>query len=106
MFKRLIHRYPLLRVKGLHDKALTPLRPQKGRETHQSLCQKINSLLGRMREQALPGAAFPDRQRADVVPRSPGRDGVKLVQARGADDVQDEVELVAVVPSGEEGSPR
>ena len=59
-----------------------------------------------MREQGLPGAAFPDRQRADVVPRSPGRDGVKLIQARGADNVQDEVELVTVVPSGEEGSPR
>lgn len=58
-----------------------------------------------MREQGLPGAAFPDRQRADVVPRSPGRDGVKLVQAWGADNVQDEVELVAVVPSGEEWSP-
>ena len=58
-----------------------------------------------MRKQGLPGAAFPDRQRADVVPRSPGRDGVKLVKARGADNVQDEVELVTVVPSGEEGSP-
>jgi hypothetical protein len=48
------------------------------------------------------GAALADRKRADVLARAAGGDAVVFVEAGGAEDVEDEGELVVVVPAGKE----
>ena len=73
--------------------------------THQCLLQKVDRLGRRLGEQRRERASLADGQRADVVARAARRDPVELLERRRTDHVQDQVELVPVVPPGEERPP-
>ena len=72
----------------------------------QRLRQEIDRHRGGVREERRKRSLLPERERADVVPASPGRDRVELVERGRAEDVEDERELMVVVPAGEKGFPR
>ena len=87
-----------------NQKVITPKQTTTC-DTHQRLLQKVDRLRGRLREERRERAAFPDGQRADVVARAARGDAVELLERRRADHVQDQVELVPIVPPGEERPP-
>lgn len=58
-----------------------------------------------MREERGEWSPLPDGQRSDVIARATGGDAVELLQTRRADDVEDELQLVAVVAPREQRTP-
>ncbi|KAG5458717.1 MAG: hypothetical protein BJ554DRAFT_1008, partial [Olpidium bornovanus] len=58
-----------------------------------------------LREHLLERGLFFERQAAYVIPRPPALDRVKVVHGRSAEAVEDEGELVVVVPPREQGLP-
>ena len=85
----------------LRDEAEHPA-PKK---TYQGLLQKVDRVGRRLGEQRSERTALADGERADVVARAARGDAVELLERRRADHVQDQVELVPVVPPGEERPP-
>lgn len=109
MLQSLLDRHPLLGIKRLrrsknnistahlHFPASHSLS-----STYQSPVQEIDGVRARIRKHCRERPSFPDIQSSDIVPRTPRGDRVELLDGRRADDVEDEVELVTVVSSGEE----
>lgn len=64
--------------------------------------EEVERLGRRLGEEGGERPALADRQGADVVARAPGCDRIELVERRRANHIEDEVELVPVVPAGEE----
>ena len=80
------------------------IAPAKSRHevTHQGLSEEIDRVRICVREELRKGLLLPERQRTDVVPRAARRDRVELVEGRRAEYVEDESELVMIVPPREE----
>lgn len=69
---------------------------------YQSLVEEINRFYRGVRKQRGEWSPLADGQRSDVIARAAGGDAVELLQTRRADDVEDEIQLVAVVASREQ----
>ncbi|KAG5462802.1 MAG: hypothetical protein BJ554DRAFT_3486, partial [Olpidium bornovanus] len=63
------------------------------------------TIVRRLRQQLLEAHSFFARKTADVVTGPPALDRVEVVHARGAEGVQDEGQLVVVVPAGKQRPP-
>ena len=94
----------LFGIKSLINKSIRSTSPRllSGITTHQSLCEEIHRHRARVGEQLRERAPFAEGQRAYVVPRSPRRDRVELVERRCAKHVEDQCELMVVVTSREQ----
>ena len=73
-------------------------------EVYQSLVEEIDRFHRGMRKQRGERSPLADGQRSDVIARAAGGDAVELLQTRRADDVEDEIQLVAVVAPREQRS--
>ena len=108
MRERLFYCDPLLWIeclqKGKKIQRLGTIVPAKSRHevTHQGLSEEIDRVWIRVGEELRKGLLLPERQGTDVVPRAARRDRVELVEGRRAEYVEDESELVMIVPPREE----
>ena len=84
MRKRVLDSYPLLRVE------------RKG------FGEEVDGEGVGVGEEGFEGLAFSEGEGADVVARAAGCDGVEFIEGGRTEDVEDESELVMVVPTWEE----
>ena len=107
MIERFLRRQSLFRVEGLTKRVLVVKAVGGNRarvEVYQSLVEEIDRFHRGVRKQRGERSPLADGQRSDVIARATGGDAVELLQTRRADDVEDEIQLVAVVAPGEQRS--
>lgn len=76
--------------------------PKWSRGAYQGLVEEIDRFDRGLREECGERPPLADGQRSDVIPRAAGRDAVELLQGGSTNDVEDELQLVAVVPPREQ----
>lgn len=86
VLKRLLDRHALLRVEG--ERAV----------------EEVDSIGRRLGEDSREGTLLADGQSTDVISRPAGSDAVEFIECRCADNVENKIQLMAVVAAGEERS--
>lgn len=70
----------------------------------QGLFQKVNGCWSGRWKEVVESLLLAQRHLSDVVSRSLGADGIKVVGGRGTQDVHDEAHLVVIVPAWKQRS--
>ena len=105
MNQSLVHGHALLRVERLTRVRSKIASRHNRRQAYQRPSQEVEGVLRGFGEQSIEWSPFADWQCADVISRPSRSDPIKLIQRRCANDVKYQIELVAVVTTGEKWLP-